>query len=128
MKQKTVFLIDDDPEDLQFMRDALNRVDSSILCVSFVYPDEAIKLLTKELIVLPDYIFLDMNMPKITGEDCLRHLRITSYPVISGRPMSTIMQSMSCFFMIDKVSFPVSASKQFTSLSSINMRIDFRKF
>jgi CheY-like chemotaxis protein len=75
MKQKTVFLIDDDAEDLQFMRDALNRVDSSILCVSFVYADEAIKLLTKELIVLPDYIFLDMNMPKITGEDCLRHLR-----------------------------------------------------
>lgn len=76
MKQKTVFLIDDDPDDLQFMRDALNQVDSSILCVSFVYPEEAIKLLTKELIVLPDYIFIDINMPKITGEDCLRQLRM----------------------------------------------------
>jgi CheY-like chemotaxis protein len=75
MKQKTVFLIDDDAEDLQFMRDALSRVDSTILCVSFLYADEAIKLLAKELIVLPDYIFVDMNMPKITGEDCLRHLR-----------------------------------------------------
>jgi CheY-like chemotaxis protein len=75
MRQKTVFLIDDDPEDLQFMRDALNNVDSSILCVSFVYPEEAIKLLTRELIALPDYLFIDINMPKINGEDCLRRLR-----------------------------------------------------
>jgi CheY-like chemotaxis protein len=75
MKQKTVFLIDDDPDDLQFMKDALNRVDSTILHVSFLYPEEAIKLLTKELIVLPDHIFIDMNMPKLTGEDCLRQLR-----------------------------------------------------
>jgi CheY-like chemotaxis protein len=78
MRQKTIFLIDDDPEDLQFMRDAMNRVDSTILMVSFLYPEEAIKLLTNELIILPDHIFIDMNMPKITGEDCLRHLRTNS--------------------------------------------------
>lgn len=75
MKRKTVFVIDDDPDDLQFMRDALNRVDSSILYVGFLYPEEAIELLTKELAVMPDYIFIDMNMPKMTGEDCLFRLR-----------------------------------------------------
>jgi CheY-like chemotaxis protein len=75
MKRKTVFVIDDDPDDLQFMRDALNRVDPSILYVGFVCPEEAIELLTKELAVMPAYIFIDMNMPKMNGEACLRHLR-----------------------------------------------------
>jgi CheY-like chemotaxis protein len=74
MKQRTAFLIDDDSDDLEFMRDALRRLDPSIQYMSFVYPEEAINLL-KELIVLPDYIFIDINMPKINGEDCLRLLR-----------------------------------------------------
>jgi CheY-like chemotaxis protein len=78
MKQKTAFVIDDDPDDLQFMRDALNRVDSSMLCVTSSYPEDAIKLLTQGLIVVPDYIFIDINMPKITGDVCLRMLRADS--------------------------------------------------
>lgn len=78
MRPKTVFLIDDDPEDLQFMTDALKRVDSTLVHVSFLYPEEAVKRLTNELIALPDYIFIDLNMPKIPGEECLRQLRKTN--------------------------------------------------
>jgi CheY-like chemotaxis protein len=75
MKQKTVFVIDDDPDDLKFMTDALNRVDSTILCITSQYPQEAMKLLTLEMITIPDFIFIDINMPKITGDACLRQLR-----------------------------------------------------
>jgi CheY-like chemotaxis protein len=75
MRQKTVFLIDDDSDDLQFMRDALSRLDSSIICESFVDPEEAIRRLAKNLIIVPDYIFIDRNMPKVTGEECLQILR-----------------------------------------------------
>jgi CheY-like chemotaxis protein len=75
MKQKTVFLIDDDPEDLEFMNNVLKRVDSSLLRTSFISPEEGLRILTKELRFLPDYIFIDINMPKITGEECLMQLR-----------------------------------------------------
>jgi CheY-like chemotaxis protein len=92
MRQKTIFLIDDDPEDLQFMRDAMNRVDSTILLVSFLYPEEAIKLLTNDLIVLPDHIFIDMNMPKLTGEDCLNQLRMNGR--FSAIPITLYSTSM----------------------------------
>ena len=54
---KTVVIIDDDSDDLEIMKEALSHVDSSLLCISFVYPDEAIRLLARELILLPDYIF-----------------------------------------------------------------------
>ena len=72
---KTVVIIDDDSDDLEIMKEALSHVDSSLLCISFVYPDEAIRLLARELILLPDYIFIDINIPRISGQECLATLR-----------------------------------------------------
>lgn len=72
---KTVVIIDDDSDDLEIMKDAFAQVDPSLLCISFVYPDEAIRLLSKELILLPDFIFIDINIPRISGHECLRRLR-----------------------------------------------------
>lgn len=73
---KTVIIIDDDQDDLDIMKQAILGVDSSFLCLSFIYPEEALRvLLSKELVVLPDYIFIDINMPGITGDKCLAALR-----------------------------------------------------
>jgi CheY-like chemotaxis protein len=72
---KTIVIIDDDSDDLDIMKEALGQVDPSLLCISFVYPDEAIRLLGKELILLPDYIFIDINIPRISGQECLSYLR-----------------------------------------------------
>lgn len=74
--QRTVILIDDDQEDLDIMKQAIEEVDSSLLCLSFIYPEEALRvLLGKQLVVLPDYVFIDINMPGITGDKCLKALR-----------------------------------------------------
>jgi CheY-like chemotaxis protein len=72
---KTIVLIDDDPDDLDIMKETLSKVEPSTQCISFVYPDEAIRVITSELIVIPDYIIIDMNMPRKTGLECLRELR-----------------------------------------------------
>lgn len=72
---KTVVIIDDDADDLDIMKDMLESVDPTVLCVSFRYPDEAIRLLTKDFAILPDYIFIDVNMPRLTGKQCLDELR-----------------------------------------------------
>lgn len=71
----TVVIIDDDQDDLEIMGESLRQIDPTILCISFVFPEEAVRLLKKDLIVLPDYIFCDINMPKLTGFDCLKQLR-----------------------------------------------------
>lgn len=78
---KTIVLIDDDQDDLDLLIFALRDVDPSLVCVGFVYPEEALRvLLAKE--VLPDYIFIDINMPGISGDKCLKTLR--SHPEFDG--------------------------------------------
>jgi CheY-like chemotaxis protein len=72
---KTIVIIDDDSDDLEIMKEALAQVDDSLMCFSFVYPEEAIQLLSNELILLPDFIFIDINIPRLSGDKCLVHLR-----------------------------------------------------
>lgn len=72
---KTIVLIDDDPDDLDIMKETIEKVVPSAQCISFVYPDEAVRVVSTELIVIPDYIIIDMNMPRKTGLDCLREFR-----------------------------------------------------
>jgi CheY-like chemotaxis protein len=72
---RTIVLIDDDPDDLDIMKETIEKVAPSTQCISFLYPDEAIRVITTELIVVPDYIIIDMNMPRKTGLECLRELR-----------------------------------------------------
>lgn len=72
---RTVVIIDDDSDDLDIMRETLNQIDPTFVCISFIFPDEAIRVLKNNLIFKPDYIFVDINMPKITGIECLTELR-----------------------------------------------------
>ena len=89
---KTVVIIDDDSDDLEIMRDALAHIDPTFLCMGFGYPDEAIQLLSKELILLPDYIFIDINIPRISGRECLLQLR--SMPEFDKVPIIMYSTSM----------------------------------
>jgi CheY-like chemotaxis protein len=72
---KTVVLIDDDQDDLEILKDVIHSLDPSIHCISFIYPMEAVRVVCEELIVVPDYFFIDINMPGMTGDKCLRVLR-----------------------------------------------------
>lgn len=89
---KTVVIIDDDSDDLEIMRDALAQIDPSFLCMGFGYPDEAIQLLSNEMILLPDYIFIDFNIPRISGHECLLQLR--AIPEFSNIPIIMYSTSM----------------------------------
>ena len=82
--QKTVVLIDDDPDDLYMMREAINNIESTVNCVEFSYPDEAVQSLTEGAV--PNYIFIDINMPRKSGVECLldlqRIVRLKGVPMI----------------------------------------------
>jgi CheY-like chemotaxis protein len=73
---RTVIIIDDDQDDLEIMKQAIRNVDPDIFCLSFIYPEEALKIiLSTEYVVAPDHIFIDINMPGLTGDKCLKVIR-----------------------------------------------------
>jgi CheY-like chemotaxis protein len=72
---KAIVIIDDDPEDIEILQEAIAGVDKSAACFGYSDPEEAIDNLLNDLIVLPTHIFLDINMPKLTGDRCLKEIR-----------------------------------------------------
>lgn len=72
---KTFFLVDDDIDDQEIFMAAVNEIDSSINCVGIDNCEEAIEKLKKEPGNTPDIIFLDLNMPRLNGRQCLAELR-----------------------------------------------------
>ena len=83
---KTCFLIDDDIDDQEIFTLVLKSVNPSITCITANDGIEAVSKLTSEETFNPDYIFLDLNMPRMDGKECLREIkkidRLKSTPVI----------------------------------------------
>lgn len=71
---KTCLLIDDDEDDRDIFELALKDVGKN---VKFVASDDCSKALRmlREGELNPDYIFLDLNMPVVTGRECLVQIR-----------------------------------------------------
>ncbi|MGC1243682.1 MAG: response regulator [Chryseosolibacter sp.] len=109
---KTVVIIDDDQDDLDIMKQAIISVDPAFLCVSFIYPEEALRvLLSKEFVVMPDFIFIDINMPGITGDKCLVALRnhrefddiaISLYSTSMPEAVAEALKSAGADFVFEK--------------------------
>ncbi len=84
-KEKYCLLVDDDPEDQEFFIDALHSVSSNIACHAVSNGEEALFTLLQEDFK-PDYIFTDLNMPRMDGFEFLKILqgieKFRSIPVI----------------------------------------------
>jgi CheY-like chemotaxis protein len=72
---KRLLIIDDDIEDQEIFMEALKEVDPTITCYSANTGDEAFKQLETDVVVLPDLIFLDLNMPKLNGKQVLKEIK-----------------------------------------------------
>jgi len=68
---KHILLIDDDMDDIELFREALEEVNPSILLQFANDGYEAVKNLTERKDALPDLIFLDISMPTFSGLQCL---------------------------------------------------------
>jgi CheY-like chemotaxis protein len=66
--------VDDDVDDREFFSDALKSVDPMIPCVLFENGPELLDYLENTKL-LPDYIFLDINMPKMNGYECAQEIK-----------------------------------------------------
>jgi CheY-like chemotaxis protein len=68
---RNIYLIDDDMDDVELFREALEEVNPSILLQYANDGYEAVRNLTERKDALPDLIFLDISMPIFNGLQCL---------------------------------------------------------
>lgn len=84
-KQLTCFLVDDDEDDREIFALALRDLGSHIKCVLASDGMDALEKLRMSD-TLPDYIFLDLNMPRMDGKECIseikRDARLYDIPVV----------------------------------------------
>ncbi|MBT1702412.1 response regulator [Chryseosolibacter indicus] len=83
---KRLLIIDDDLEDQEIFMEALKEVNASISCYSANTGEDAFRQLETNFTVLPDLIFLDLNMPKLNGKQVLKEIKknpkLLNIPVI----------------------------------------------
>lgn len=68
-------LVDDDLDDHEIFLLAIESIDQPIDFVSATNGFEALDKLTLKTGFVPDYIFLDLNMPRMNGRQCLREIK-----------------------------------------------------
>ena len=68
-------LIDDDEDDRDIFFQALMEVSQSIKFECFENGLDAFKKLNNSDAILPDLIFMDLNMPGMNGFECLKKIR-----------------------------------------------------
>jgi CheY-like chemotaxis protein len=73
--QTTCLLIDDDVDDQEVFKMCLKKINPNIVFKAVSDGVEALKVLGGLASYKPDYIFLDVNMPKMNGLACLRELK-----------------------------------------------------
>lgn len=82
--QLTCLLVDDDPDDQEIFSMAVEAVSSSILCRFADDGIMALQMLEEEAFT-PDLIFVDLNMPRMNGKQCLAEIkkidRLANVPV-----------------------------------------------
>lgn len=85
-KTVSFLLVDDDRDDTSLFKEVLEEVNPSILFNSAEDGHQALHFLKSQNDHLPDIIFLDLNMPRMGGKECLTEIKgdekLNSIPVI----------------------------------------------
>jgi CheY-like chemotaxis protein len=112
MSAKRFLLIDDDQDDHEILIAALSEIDKSIVCQIALNGEEGLHKLDSQS-YRPDLIFLDLNMPGMTGFQVLKEIkgsiRLKHIPVVifstSTNPKDiNETKSMGAFTFITKPS------------------------
>jgi CheY-like chemotaxis protein len=115
VKTKIYFIVDDDIDDQRFLIEALVENDPFSRCFTASNGQEAITHLTDAVVPIPDVIFLDLNMPGLSGRQCLLILKQTPsfqhIPVIirsttsNPKEIEEISKLGASYFLIKRESF-----------------------
>ncbi|MGC3945492.1 MAG: response regulator [Chryseolinea sp.] len=98
-----MILIDDDSDELELMQEAIEEFYGPVNCTGYRDPEEALKTILSDIQNPPDVIFIDINMPKLTGDMCLQVLRkeLALDKVVIAM-LSTHMETENIHFLMGK--------------------------
>ena len=71
-----ILLADDDEDDRNFFNDAINDLKIANKLTLFKNGKDLMDYLENPDSILPDILFLDLNMPCKTGNECLKEIRL----------------------------------------------------
>lgn len=106
-----VLLADDDTDDCLIFRDALEELPIKTSLKTVNDGEKLMDLLAKDDVVLPDIVFLDMNMPRKTGYECLseikhnkqlQHLPVVIFSTSLSNDMINLLYAEGAHFYIRK--------------------------
>lgn len=84
-KHKHIVLADDDSDDRELFVEAIGEIDAAAKVLTVEDGDKLMSAL-KGLTTIPDIIFLDVNMPRKSGKECIaeikRDSRLTGVPIV----------------------------------------------
>jgi len=78
LKPVVFLIIDDDVEDVELFCEAANEVSDHIYCLSASDGLEGLQILQDKNQAQPDFIFLDLNMPRLSGKQFLQMYQKTT--------------------------------------------------
>lgn len=73
-----IILADDDKDDRLFFTDAISELKVNTKVDTFKDGVDLMNYLNKKDAIMPDVLFLDLNMPKKTGIECLNEIKANS--------------------------------------------------
>ena len=113
-ENKLLMIVDDDKDDRFFFRSAVRKNNPSYDCIEATNGADALQQL-RNAEQLPDFIFLDLNMPKMDGRECLKELKKDK----TLKKIPVIIYSTSDYKLDKKVTKEMGANYFLTKLSDI---------
>jgi DNA-binding NtrC family response regulator len=124
MVPKIVMIVDDDKNDRFFFKTSLQEIDDSIECIEARNGIVALELLHNTS-WLPDFIFLDSNMPEMSGKECLNEIkkdeRLWHIPVIMFSGAFSIQQAAEN--IVSGAAYSLTKSVDFTEMPEAIKRV-----
>lgn len=105
--------VDDDSDDREFFNDAIRVVDPEIPCVLFENGQDLLYYLEDNK-TLPDYIFIDINMPMMNGYECAEEIK-SNY--LTGE--TQIVMYSTAFNPVDREKFEKQGFKYIVKQNSL---------
>ncbi len=118
--KKTIYIVDDDPDDRQVILEAFLDKNSELDYVFFDNGQALLELLNDDGLNHPSLILLDLNMPGILGLQVLREIRANK--IFSQIPI--VVLTTSKLEKDRKVSYELGASCFLNKPSSYGQMVD----
>jgi CheY-like chemotaxis protein len=84
-KPFNILLADDDTDDCLFFKEALAELTSDTNLTMVHDGEQLMQMITPDQVTLPHIIFLDINMPRKNGLECLKEIKLN--PTLKAIPI-----------------------------------------